>query len=132
MTHPYLALTDADRDEMLRTIGVASVEELFRDVPAGVRLAGQLDLEPALTEHELSAHLAALAARNVDTTRELSFLGAGVYDHHVPAVVDAVRRSTISRPRARASSALSRRPEGESNEESEISVRNIDRHATNV
>jgi glycine cleavage system P protein (glycine dehydrogenase) subunit 1 len=90
VTHPYLALTDADRDEMLRTIGVASVEELFRDVPAGVRLAGELDLEPALTEHELSAHLAGLAARNVDATRELSFLGAGIYDHYVPAVVDTV------------------------------------------
>jgi glycine dehydrogenase subunit 1 len=90
VTHPYLALTDADRDEMLRTIGVASLEELFRDIPAGVRLGGALDLEPPLTEHELSEHLAELAARNVDTTRELSFLGAGVYDHYVPGVVDAV------------------------------------------
>jgi glycine dehydrogenase subunit 1 len=90
VTHPYLALTDADRDEMLRTIGVASLEELFRDIPAGVRLGGALDLEPPLTEHELSEHLAGLAARNVDTTRELSFLGAGVYDHYVPGVVDAV------------------------------------------
>jgi glycine dehydrogenase subunit 1 len=90
VTHPYLALTDADRAEMLRTIGVASVEELFRDIPAGVRLGGALDLEPPLTEHELSEHLAELAARNVDTTRELSFLGAGVYDHYVPGVVDAV------------------------------------------
>ena len=90
MTHPYLALTDADRDEMLRTIGVSSVEELFRDIPAGVRLQRDLALEPALSEQELSAHLGELAARNVDTTRELSFLGAGIYDHYVPAVVDAV------------------------------------------
>ncbi|HET8527323.1 MAG TPA: aminomethyl-transferring glycine dehydrogenase subunit GcvPA [Gaiellaceae bacterium] len=88
--HPYLALTDDDRDEMLRTIGVASVEELFRDVPAGVRFGRELDLEPALSEHELSAHLSELASRNVDTTRELSFLGAGIYDHYVPGVVDAV------------------------------------------
>jgi glycine cleavage system P protein (glycine dehydrogenase) subunit 1 len=90
VTHPYLALTAADRDEMLRAIGVASIEELFRDIPAGVRLAGELDLEPALSEQELSAHLAGLAERNADTTHELSFLGAGVYDHYVPAVVDAV------------------------------------------
>jgi glycine dehydrogenase subunit 1 len=88
--HPYLGLTDADRDEMLRTIGVASVAELFRDVPSGVRLDRELRLEPALSEHELFAHIAELAARNVDTTRELSFLGAGIYDHYVPAVVDAV------------------------------------------
>jgi glycine dehydrogenase subunit 1 len=90
VTHPYLALTDADREEMLRTIGVSSVAELFRDIPEGVRFDRALDLEPALTEHELAAHLGELAARNVDATRELSFLGAGIYDHYVPAVVDAV------------------------------------------
>jgi glycine dehydrogenase subunit 1 len=90
VTHPYLALTDADKAEMLRTIGVSSVEELFRDIPAGMRLGRELDLESALSEQELSAHLGELAARNVDTTHELSFLGAGIYDHYVPAVVDAV------------------------------------------
>jgi glycine dehydrogenase subunit 1 len=90
VTHPFLALTDDDREEMLRTIGVASVDELFRDLPAGVRLGRSLDLERPLSEQELSAHLGELAARNVDTTRELSFLGAGIYDHYVPAVVDAV------------------------------------------
>ena len=90
MTHPYLALTDDDREEMLRTIGVSSIDELFRDIPAGVRFGRTLDLEPALSEQELSAHLGALAARNVDSTREISFLGAGIYDHYVPAVVDAV------------------------------------------
>jgi glycine dehydrogenase subunit 1 len=90
VTHPYLALTDADREEMLATIGVSSTEELFRDIPAGVRLGRALELEPALSEQELAAHLGELAARNADMTRELSFLGAGVYDHYVPAVVDAV------------------------------------------
>jgi glycine cleavage system P protein (glycine dehydrogenase) subunit 1 len=90
VTHPYLALTDADRDEMLGTIGVASVDELFRDIPHAVRLHRELRLEPELTEHELSVHLAGLAARNADTTSEVCFLGAGVYDHYVPAVVDAV------------------------------------------
>ena len=90
MTHPYLALTEDDREEMLRTIGVSSVEELFRDIPAGVRFGRELDLEPALSEHELSAHLTELAVRNVDATHELSFLGAGIYDHYVPAVVDTL------------------------------------------
>ncbi|HZC29908.1 MAG TPA: aminomethyl-transferring glycine dehydrogenase subunit GcvPA [Gaiellaceae bacterium] len=90
MSHPFIALTDRDKEEMLRTIGVSSVDELFRDIPAGVRYRGELDLEPQLPEAELSAHMAELAARNVDTTRELSFLGAGVYDHYVPAVVDTV------------------------------------------
>jgi glycine dehydrogenase subunit 1 len=81
-----LSLTDRDREEMLAEIGVDSVEELFRDIPDGVRFQGRLALEPALSEPELVAHLEELAARNV--TEELSFLGAGIYDHYVPAVVD--------------------------------------------
>jgi glycine cleavage system P protein (glycine dehydrogenase) subunit 1 len=90
VAHPYTSLTDRDLEEMLGTIGVESVAELFRDIPAGVHFERELDLEPALSEHELTAHLEELAARNADTSRELSFLGAGVYDHYVPAVVDAV------------------------------------------
>ncbi len=86
----YLSLTDSDREAMLAEIGIDSIEELFRDIPAGVRLDRELDLEPPLTEAELQRHLEGLAARNVDTTRELSFLGAGIYDHYVPAVADAV------------------------------------------
>src|SRR4029453_8322695 len=86
----YLSLTDADREEMLAAIGVSSVEELFEDIPAGVRFRGELDLEPALSEPELVAHLGELANRNVDTGREISFLGAGIYDHYVPAVVNTV------------------------------------------
>ena len=85
-----LSLTDTDREEMLAAIGVASIDELFKDIPAGVRFKGALDLEPALSEPDLVRHLEELAAKNVDTTKELSFLGAGIYDHYVPAVVDAV------------------------------------------
>ena len=85
-----LSLTDSDREEMLAAIGVSSIEELFKDIPAGVRFEGALDLEPALSEPDLVRHLEELASKNVDTTKELSFLGAGIYDHYVPAVVDAV------------------------------------------
>jgi glycine dehydrogenase subunit 1 len=86
----YLSLTDADREAMLDAIGISSIDELFRDIPEAVRLERELDLEPALSEQELVAHLSELAARNVPTGEELSFLGAGMYDHYVPAVVDAV------------------------------------------
>jgi len=86
----YLSLTDADREAMLAAIGVDTVDELFRDIPAGMHYGRELDLEPPLAEAELQRHLEELAARNADTTRELSFLGAGVYDHYVPAVADAV------------------------------------------
>jgi glycine dehydrogenase subunit 1 len=86
----YLSLTDADREAMLEKIGVSSVEDLFQDIPEKVRFRGDLDLEPALSEPELVAHLEELARRNVHTGQELSFLGAGIYDHYVPALVDAI------------------------------------------
>jgi glycine dehydrogenase subunit 1 len=86
----YLSLTDADREAMLAAIGVSSIDELFAEIPADVRLSRPLGVDPALTEAELWSHLSALAARNADTGRELSFLGAGFYDHYVPAVADAV------------------------------------------
>jgi glycine dehydrogenase subunit 1 len=86
----FLSLTDADREAMLASVGVSTVDDLFRDIPDAVRLGRELDLEPALSEPEIVAHLTELAGRNVDTGKELSFLGAGIYDHYVPAVVDAV------------------------------------------
>ena len=84
----YISLTDADREQMLAAIGVASIDELFRDVPPGVHFERELDVPPALAEAELSRHLERLAAKNV--LDGVSFLGAGMYDHYVPAVVDAV------------------------------------------
>jgi len=86
----YLSLTDADRSAMLEAVGVSAVEELFVDIPEGMRFGRELGVLPALSEPELVAHLAELAERNVSTQDELSFLGAGMYDHYVPAVVDAV------------------------------------------
>ena len=86
----FLSLTDADREAMLAAVGVSTVDDLFRDIPASVRLGRELDLEPALSEPEIVAHLTELAGRNVDTGQELSFLGAGIYDHYVSAVVDAI------------------------------------------
>jgi glycine dehydrogenase subunit 1 len=86
----YLSLTDDDRAEMLAAIGVSSVDELFEQVPPAVRLQRELDLPPALGEAELARHIEELAARNVSTSDELSFLGAGMYDHYVPAVADVV------------------------------------------
>jgi len=90
----YLALTDADREAMLRAIGVASIEELFADVPEQVRLKRELELSPPASELEVERELSELAGRNVHSGRELSFLGAGIYDHYVPAIVEAV----VSRP----------------------------------
>jgi glycine dehydrogenase subunit 1 len=86
----FVSLTDTDREEMLATIGVDSIDELFRDIPEAMRFRGRLAVEPKLSEPEVVAHLEELAERNVAFGQELSFLGAGIYDHYVPAVVDAV------------------------------------------
>src|SRR4051812_6637044 len=75
---------------MLERIGVADVEDLFADLPEGVRLNRDLDLPPALGEQELTAYFEQLAAENDGGAAPISFLGAGMYDHYVPAIVDAV------------------------------------------
>ncbi len=69
----FVSLTDADRDRMLATIGVESVEALFADLPENLRLRRDLDVGPALSELELMQHMGELASRNVHTGVELSF-----------------------------------------------------------
>ena len=86
----YTSLTDDDRSEMLAAIGVDSIEELFADIPAALRLGRDLELPAGAAEQEVYAHLRDLAARNVSAEDEISFLGAGMYDHYVPALVDAI------------------------------------------
>jgi glycine dehydrogenase subunit 1 len=86
----YTSATDADRQAMLAAIGAGSVDELFADIPASVRLDRAIDLPPGKPEQEVYAYLRDLARRNVSTDDEISFLGAGMYDHYVPAVVDAL------------------------------------------
>jgi glycine dehydrogenase subunit 1 len=84
----YTAVTDADREAMLAAIGVDDVEDLFDGIPADLRLGRPLDLPAGKPEQEVHAELRALAERNVSTDDELSFLGGGMYDHYVPAIVD--------------------------------------------
>ena len=86
----YTSATDADRQEMLDAIGVDSIDALFDSVPEGVRLGRALDLPPGKPEHEVYARLRDLAARNVSTEDEISFLGAGMYDHYVPSLIDSI------------------------------------------
>jgi glycine dehydrogenase subunit 1 len=86
----YTSATDADRKAMLERIGAGSVDELFADIPESVRLDRPIDLPPGKPEQEVYAYLRDLAARNVSTEDELSFLGAGMYDHYVPSLIDAL------------------------------------------
>ena len=78
---------------MLRTIGVASVEELFCDIPEELRFKGRLDLPPGLSEPELLAHLRELAGKNRHLDQLVCFAGGGAYDHVIPSAV----RTVISR-----------------------------------
>jgi glycine dehydrogenase subunit 1 len=84
----YTAVTEQDLQAMLDAIGVASVDELFAGIPEGVRLGRALDLPAGLPQQAVEAHLRELAARNTSAEDELTFLGAGMYDHYVPAVID--------------------------------------------
>jgi len=95
----YTSATDSDRRAMLDAIGVGSIDELFAEIPADLRLGRPLDLPPGLSETECFDHLASLAERNAHADTELCFLGAGMYDHYVPAIVDAItQRSEFLTP----------------------------------
>jgi glycine dehydrogenase subunit 1 len=95
----YTSATDADRAEMLEVIGAGSIDELFEQIPADVRLEGELALAPGLGEAEVYERLRELAQRNADAESELCFIGAGMYDHYVPALVDAItQRSEFLTP----------------------------------
>jgi len=72
---------------MLRALGIGSVDELFANVPPAVRVQGSLRLPPGLSELEIERLVGGLAARNASTDRFVSFLGAGAYDHFIPAAV---------------------------------------------
>jgi glycine cleavage system P protein (glycine dehydrogenase) subunit 1 len=87
----FIPHTEADRQAMLNVIGVERMQDLFNDVPAGHRFP-ELNLPPALTEMEILAELQDFAWAN-SSARELScFLGAGAYNHYVPAAVDSLLR----------------------------------------
>ncbi|MFX3616370.1 MAG: aminomethyl-transferring glycine dehydrogenase subunit GcvPA [Sporolactobacillus sp.] len=86
----YLPVTEDDRQEMLKTIGIKSDEELFSDIPEEIRFKGELAVEKALSEPELIRFFNGLARKNTSMTDYPSFLGAGVYDHYIPSVVDSV------------------------------------------
>ena len=85
----YLPLTAQDRSDMLQTIGVSSVDELFKDVPASARLKGPITSLPNHTgEMDVERHLTKLANQNISAGSVPFFCGAGAYRHHVPASVD--------------------------------------------
>jgi len=87
----FVPHTVEDREAMLQAIGVKRMEDLFQDVPAQYRFP-QLDLPPALTEMEALQELREIASVNETTQDLVCFLGAGAYNHYVPAAVDSILR----------------------------------------
>jgi len=83
----YIPNTEADCRAMLDVIGVRSSEELFADIPSKLRLKRGLNLAPPLSEAGLWKHMRALASKNADVDQYSSFLGAGAYNHFLPAAV---------------------------------------------
>ncbi len=86
----YVPHTEQDVREMLEVIGVDSIEDLFREIPADLLVKGELNIPTALDEARNFAHLRELSERNVDLSRTTCFLGAGIYDRFIPATVGAV------------------------------------------
>jgi len=87
---PYVLNTADEQADMLRAIGVQSIDELFDCIPVDLQLQRPLEIPAALGELELTSHMQVLAAQNQDIHQQTCFLGGGSYDHFVPAVVDAL------------------------------------------
>ncbi|MFH7203674.1 aminomethyl-transferring glycine dehydrogenase subunit GcvPA, partial [Staphylococcus aureus] len=90
MSHSYIHLTEKDKQEMLQTIGAKSIGELFGDVPSDILLNRDLNIAEGEAETTLLRRLNRIASKNITKETHTSFLGAGVYDHYAPSVVDAM------------------------------------------
>jgi len=83
----FIPVTEAEMQQMLTSLGVEGVEELFADIPGSVRLDRDLDLPPGMSESAVLKHMRAMAGENQDLTKVISFLGGGIYEHLIPAAV---------------------------------------------
>jgi glycine dehydrogenase subunit 1 len=92
IVYPYIPNSvPAKKAEMLREINSNSVDDLYADIPESIRFKGKLNLpEPFLAEADLVRHIEGLLEKNISTRERLSFLGAGCWQHHVPAVCDEI------------------------------------------
>lgn len=87
-TYRYLPDTKQDQEEMLKILQVSSIDELFEDIPADIRLQGELNIPQAVPEPLLMKKMNQLATKNINANQYPTFLGAGTYDHYIPSVVN--------------------------------------------
>lgn len=84
----YIGNTNEDREQMLKEIGLNDISSLFKSVPDSVYLNRKLNIPESLSEYELIKSLKDLSSKNYNTNSYTCFLGAGAYDHYIPAVID--------------------------------------------
>jgi glycine dehydrogenase subunit 1 len=90
MKFRYLPMTEEDKKQMMEEIGIESIEELFKEIPEQVRFRRRYQIPEAMDEPTLVRHLNRLASKNATFDQYVNFLGAGVYEHHIPSVVGHV------------------------------------------
>src|SRR3954452_15416498 len=95
----YTSATEQDRRDMLARIGVGEMDDLFEAIPQDLRLKEPLKLRDGMSEQDVFEHLSGFAARNRHADEEVTFLGAGMYDHYQPALIDTlISRSEFITP----------------------------------
>ncbi|MEH7335946.1 aminomethyl-transferring glycine dehydrogenase subunit GcvPA [Neobacillus drentensis] len=91
--HPYIPnMVPEVQAEMLKVIGAESIMELYSCIPEELQLKEALDLPPALTEYELRRHIEGILGKNTSTKEYINFLGAGCWQHFIPAVCDEINQ----------------------------------------
>lgn len=88
--YPYISLTEKDIKDMLDSLGISSVEDLFSDIPNELKLNRELNIPKAKSEMEIANYLTALSKKNASTSEYTTFLGAGAYDHYIPSVIPTI------------------------------------------
>jgi len=88
--HKYIPNTDAEKKEMMKQIGISDISELFSAIPEKLRRGDKCKIPPGMSEQELIVHMRELAMKNVSAYDLKCFLGAGTYDHFIPAAVGAL------------------------------------------
>lgn len=89
-SHRYIPNGEQITQEMLRELGISSINELFADIPQNLRFQGHLPIEDALSESEMLSHATELGQKNENLTQNVCFLGGGVYDHFRPLIIDHI------------------------------------------
>lgn len=84
---PYIPSTEQDEKEMLEVLGIDSIDRLFDDIPAAIKLGRRLNLDVPRSETEVTKMIKSIANKNISTEELVCFRGAGAYDHSVPSIV---------------------------------------------